>query len=101
MGAFVQDAAGDLFGIATVYPSSGLNVNQVFEVSKPATGYASAPTIVATFSGQNVSISGLAADAAGNLFVAKNAADGSSDLFEIARFTRRLRCAEHHRAFQR
>jgi hypothetical protein len=60
------DAAGDLFGTA----NDGPYFLTVFEIAKTSTGYASTPTILASFYGASgeTTEGGLVADAAGDLF---------------------------------
>jgi uncharacterized repeat protein (TIGR03803 family) len=67
-GGLTADAAGDLFG--TTQFGGTNNTGTVFEIVKTGAGYASTPTLLATFSGANGAypVAGLTADAFGNLF---------------------------------
>jgi len=82
VGSLVEDAAGNLFGTAA---SDYGESEQVFEIAKTANGYASAPTILATFSDSSFQSSGLTIDAAGDLFAQTNASGGNTDIYEIAK----------------
>ena len=68
-GALIMDGSGDLFG-----ETEADNYGTVFEIAKTATGYASTPTILASFDmyGEDDSTGGptgnLVADANGDLF---------------------------------
>ena len=75
----VADAAGDLFGTTYI---GGAGYGTVFELAKSGTGYATAPTVLASFNVQNGSNpdAGLIIDAAGDLF-----GTASSTVFEIAK----------------
>jgi hypothetical protein len=75
-GSLVEDAAGDLFGTAV-----GLQTEQIFEIAKTRDGYASAPTILATFDDTSFDASGLTIDAAGDLFAQTHGAS----VYEIAK----------------
>jgi uncharacterized repeat protein (TIGR03803 family) len=61
----------------------------VFEIAKTDTGYASTPTLLASFNGSNGAVPAAApiVDAAGNLFGTTSAggANGDGTLFEIAK----------------
>jgi uncharacterized repeat protein (TIGR03803 family) len=90
-GGLIADAAGDLFGTTMLGGADGDGT--VFEIVKTGGSYASTPTILASFSGNNglAPQAGLVADAAGNLFgttahggantVGSTSGDGT--LFEI------------------
>ncbi|MGH6870647.1 MAG: choice-of-anchor tandem repeat GloVer-containing protein [Rhizomicrobium sp.] len=67
-GRLVMDAAGDLFGIAGYGGANG--VGTVFEIAKTGSGYASTPTVLASFDGTHGSYptAGLLIDPAGDLF---------------------------------
>ena len=71
-GGLIADAHGNLFG--TTPAGGAYNDGTIFEVkvdSTTATGYASAPTILANFNGADGgpdAFAGLVADASGNLF---------------------------------
>src|SRR5947209_1908597 len=71
-GPLVEDAAGDLFGIATNdnYPVTSL----IYEIARTSNGYAGAATVLANFTSANASLSGLAIDAAGDLFIPESIA---------------------------
>jgi len=86
-GSLIIDAAGDLFGTTD---SGGANhYGTVFEIAKTADGYARAPTTLVSFTGADGAhpLSGLIADAAGDLFgtTAYGGADGDGTVFEIAK----------------
>lgn len=86
VGSLVEDAAGDLFGTAATTSSSGTQTEQVFEIANTARGYASAPTILATFDDNSFLSSGLTIDVAGDLFAQTDGADdASTNLYEIAK----------------
>ena len=82
-GSLIADANGDLFGMTTTGGANGYGT--VFEIAHTATGYASAPITLLSFSG-TVSISGggaspdngLFADAAGDL-IATTAGGGTNN----------------------
>ncbi len=81
----IIDSKGDLFGTTEEGGASGDGT--VFEITNGATGYATVPTMLATFSGANgeFPLQTLVADGAGNLF-GTTSAGGSSNLgtvFEI------------------
>ena len=88
IGPLIADAQGDLIGTAEgggVYGGGA-----VFEISKTATGYATAPTVLASFDGADglsFSTSGLIADASGDLFGQTSTGGGedAGTVFEIAR----------------
>ena len=91
-GSLIADANGDLFG--TTYGGGADGFGTVFELAKTSTGYASAPTTVASFDGSDglAPIGGLFADANGDLLGATpgipNFADGwytniDSTVFEV------------------
>src|SRR5215475_3877249 len=83
-GRLTMDAAGNLFGTTLLAGASGTD-GEVFEIAKTGAGYASTPTILATFTN---SWSGpLLVDAAGNLFgsTGGGGANGKGMVFEIAK----------------
>jgi uncharacterized repeat protein (TIGR03803 family) len=67
-GGLIADASGNLYG--TTSQGGPNNEGVVFEIAKTAGGYASTPTVLAVFNGQNGSYpaGSLIADAAGDLF---------------------------------
>ena len=67
-GSLIADFNGDLFGTTSTGP--GFDGGTVFEIVKTAGGYASTPTTLVTFDGDNGSgpVGGLIADASGDLF---------------------------------
>jgi hypothetical protein len=82
------DANGNLFGTTSAGGTSGDGT--VFEIVKTATGYASTPTTLVSFSGPNGNGSGpysLIADANGNLFgtTTVGGASGDGTVFEIVK----------------
>ena len=85
ISALVVDAAGDLFGSAA--PSNSGSSPFVFELANSATGYASAPTVLASFpAGASIDVSTpLSKDAAGDLFGAVNLSVGGESIFEIVK----------------
>ncbi|MBV8612935.1 MAG: hypothetical protein JOY66_04080, partial [Acetobacteraceae bacterium] len=83
----IADASGDLFGTTT---EGGAGTGgTVFEIAKTPTGYASAPTTLASFNGFNGNSpdTGLTADANGDLFgtTSDGGANGGGTVFEIAK----------------
>ncbi len=84
--ALIADAAGDLFG--TTYYGGAYGDGEVFEIAKTSDGYASKPTVLASFNGADGSGSyaGLIPDAAGNLFGTTNlgGASGDGTVFELS-----------------
>jgi uncharacterized repeat protein (TIGR03803 family) len=88
-GPLVTDANGDLFG--TTDQGGASNEGEVFEIAKSGTGYANAPTVLASFTGGNSQYpgpaSGLITDAAGDLFgtTAAGGAYGFGEVFEIVK----------------
>ena len=69
MAGLIADAAGDLFGTTDHGGANGAGT--VFEIAKTSTGYASSPTVLASFdydADGSYPQAGLIADAAGNLF---------------------------------
>ena len=86
-GGLIADAAGDLFG-ATGGDGTN-NDGTVFEIAKTQDGYASTPTTLVDFTGDNGSIpnGGLVFDAAGDLFgtTFEGGASGRGTVFEIAK----------------
>ena len=85
-GSLIADANGDLFGTTSV---GGANdAGAVFEIAKTASGYASAPTILASFYGGGNGYDpqgSLIADANGDLFgtTEYGGASGYGTVFEI------------------
>jgi uncharacterized repeat protein (TIGR03803 family) len=86
VGGLIVDANGDLFG--TTYEGGVANDGTAFEIKKTRAGYASAPTLLASF---NVTdgefpLAGLIADANGDLFgtTYHGGADDYGTVFEIA-----------------
>jgi uncharacterized repeat protein (TIGR03803 family) len=84
----IADAAGDLFGVTANGGAYGYGT--VFEIAKTSTGYATAPTLLASFNNADgASPSGsLIADAAGNLFGTTSEGGGPGNygiVFEIAK----------------
>ena len=80
----ITDAAGDLFG--TTFDGGVNNVGTVFEITKTGGGYASTPTTLVSFNGSNGAnpVSGLIADAAGDLFGTVNGGtNNQGTVFEI------------------
>ena len=67
-GRLIADANGDLFG--TTSEGGPNEAGTVFEIKKTAAGYASAPTTLVNFNGDNgaAPVAGLIADANGDLF---------------------------------
>jgi uncharacterized repeat protein (TIGR03803 family) len=63
-----MDAAGDLFGTTAGWGAN--NAGEVFEIPDTSSGYANAPTVLASFDGANGASpgAGLFMDAAGDLF---------------------------------
>jgi uncharacterized repeat protein (TIGR03803 family) len=80
----IADANGDLFGTTAL---GGANDDgTVFEIKKTVGGYASTPTTLVSFNGDDgaVPIGGLIVDANGDLFGATNGdANGDGTVFEI------------------
>ena len=76
----IADAAGDLFGTTSVGGAYGDGT--VFEIANTASGYASTPTVLASFNGANGSspFAGLIADPTGDLFGEPTLADFNEDL---------------------
>jgi uncharacterized repeat protein (TIGR03803 family) len=88
LAGLIADAAGDLFG--TTYGGGANGVGTVFEIAKTSTGYASAPTTLASFNATNGSspAANLITDAAGDLFGTTQdggANGGHGTVFEINR----------------
>jgi uncharacterized repeat protein (TIGR03803 family) len=83
----ITDAAGNLFG--TTQQGGANGDGTVYEITKAAGGYATAPTILVSFDGANGSnlVAGLIADAAGNLFgtTVGGGANNDGTVFEIAK----------------
>ena len=80
VGDLVADANGDLFGTT----SFGNPLGSVFEIAKTASGYASTPTTLVSFSFSP--LGGLIIDANGDLFgtTSTGGASGDGTVFEIA-----------------
>ncbi len=72
IGGLIADAAGDLFGTTQYGGAYGSPYGDgtVFEIAKTSDGYASTPTVLASFDGADghAPVAGLIADAAGDLF---------------------------------
>ena len=85
-GSLIADANGDLFG--TTYAGGADNAGTVFEIVKTATGYASTPTVLASFNGADGAspLGSLIIDANGDLFGTTSYAGayGWGTAFEIA-----------------
>ncbi len=86
LGALIADGAGNLFGTTTQGGTNGDGT--VFEIAKVGATYASTPTTLVNFDGNNGAnpYAGLIADAAGNLFgtTAAGGADGFGTVFELS-----------------
>jgi hypothetical protein len=88
LAGLTSDAAGNLFG--ATYQGGAHNIGGVFEIAKTATGYASTPTLLASFNGSGEYLftnGGLIADAAGDLFgmTVEGGAHRMGAVFEIAK----------------
>ena len=89
VSGLIADAAGNLFG--TTQFGGANDAGTVFELAKTASGYASTPTILYSFGDQAgdglTPVSGLIADAAGNLFgtTPGGGAAGQGTVFELAK----------------
>ncbi len=85
-GNLVADASGNLFG-TTEFGNGASDIGTVFEIKKTATGFASTPVTLATFTGPNgfQPSGGVSIDASGNLFgtTASGGASGFGTVFEI------------------
>jgi uncharacterized repeat protein (TIGR03803 family) len=85
-GALIADANGDLFGTTGEGGENGDGT--VFEIAVTASGYASTPTILASFNGSDGGdpTGGLIADANGDLFGTTDGGgkNGDGTVFEIA-----------------
>jgi uncharacterized repeat protein (TIGR03803 family) len=85
IGSLIADAAGDLFGTTSDLSANGYGT--VFEIAKTKGGYASAPTTLVSFTGDDGDqpYGSLIADAAGDLFgtTFEGGADGFGTVFEI------------------
>lgn len=83
----IADANGNLFG--TTSAGGAYGDGTVFEIARTSSGYASAPTILASFDDIHGSfpLAGLIADANGNLFGTTNTGGlyGDGTVFEIAK----------------
>jgi uncharacterized repeat protein (TIGR03803 family) len=89
LGGLIMDAAGDLFGM-TPLGGPGDAEGVVFEIIKTNSGYASTPTILASFTGSNgIQPNGsLIADTAGDLFGTTSNGGANTNggtVFEIAK----------------
>jgi hypothetical protein len=86
-GDLIADSHGDLFGTTATDGPDG--DGGVFEIVKTASGYASTPTTLFSFDGEDgaAPIAGLLADASGDLFgtTQLGGANGSGTVFEIAK----------------
>ena len=86
-GSLIADAAGALFGTAEEGGPNGDGT--VFKIAKTGTGYASTPTTLVSFNGTNGEgpLSGLIADAAGDLFgmTYGGGTNGDGTVFKIAK----------------
>ena len=88
MGTLIVDATGTLFG--TTYAGGSFSLGTVFEVPYDASTntYASTPTVLVNFSGDNGEspFAGLIADATGNLFgsTALGGTNNDGTVFELA-----------------
>jgi uncharacterized repeat protein (TIGR03803 family) len=87
LGNLVADARGDLFGV-TYSDTGAAGDGTVFEIAQTASGYASTPTVLATFNGTDGAFpsAGLIADTSGDLFgtTLEGGADDDGTVFEIA-----------------
>ena len=87
VAGLITDAAGDLF--ATTFGGGADDDGTVFEVAKTEDGYASTPTVLASFTGADgaAPAGGLIADAAGDLFgtTYQGGADDDGTVFEIVK----------------
>jgi uncharacterized repeat protein (TIGR03803 family) len=83
----IADANGDLFG--TTVDEGADDAGTVFEIAKTPTGYASTPTLVASFTGESSSgpVASLIADSNGDLFgtTEGGGADNAGTVFAIAK----------------
>jgi uncharacterized repeat protein (TIGR03803 family) len=83
----MADANGNLFGTTVAGGTSGDGT--VFEIAKTASGYASSPTTLVSFSGANGAqpSDGLLADASGDLFgtTVSGGTSGNGTVFEIVK----------------
>ena len=71
LSGLIADARGDLFGTTTNLTAGGDNNGTVFEITKTASGYTSAPLLIDAFNGTNGAVpdgTPLIVDSAGNLF---------------------------------
>ena len=86
----IADSNGDLFGIAPIGPNNeGGDNGLVFEIAKTAGGYASTPTMIASFDGKDGAypLGGLIADANGDLLgtTVRGGTNDRGTVFEIAK----------------
>jgi uncharacterized repeat protein (TIGR03803 family) len=85
--SLIADVNGDLLGVTEFGGAN--NDGTVFEIKKTAAGYASAPTTLVSFNGDDGRnlVAGLIADANGDLFGATEAGGANDDgtVFEIAK----------------
>lgn len=89
-GDLIVDSKGNLFGTAAI-DGPGL-WGTVYELAKTSSGYASAPTVLASFSNGNdggLPESGVVADSNGNLFgtTLQSGAGGVGTVFEIVKIS--------------
>jgi uncharacterized repeat protein (TIGR03803 family) len=84
-GGLIADAAGDLFGVATQGGASGDGT--IFELTRTADGYATTPTLLASFDGTdgNGPTTQLTMDSAGDLFGITERGPSTSTIFELAK----------------
>ena len=86
-GTMAIDAAGNLFGTTQSGGASGDGT--IFEIANTGSGFAAAPTTLASFDGADGQLpaAGLIADAAGDLFgvAAAGGANGDGTIFELAK----------------
>jgi uncharacterized repeat protein (TIGR03803 family) len=89
-GSLIADANGDLFGttyLGGAEDADGLSHGTLFEIAKTAAGYASTPTTLISFSGDDgdAPVASLIADANGDLFgtTELGGLDGGGTVFEI------------------
>ena len=86
-GGLIMDSSGDLFGTTRIGGAFG--DGEAFEIVKTSSGYASTPTVLASFNGSDGAVppSALVVDAAGDLFGTTQAGGAFDDgvAFEIAK----------------
>jgi uncharacterized repeat protein (TIGR03803 family) len=87
LASLLADAAGDLFG--TTYQGGSDNDGTVFEIAKTSSGYASTPTILASFTGADGAdpVCSLIVDAKGDIFgtTEEGGINNEGMVFEIAK----------------